>query len=354
MEDKDNLIVIPDPVDIPQEGLKKENTISRKAARIGIPAAVAAGIFGDQIITSIIDDTIPVSETAGIDELTVEIQPEDVTTSEVDTTDINLMQWDPASATKVSENTVSDSMSFEEAFAAARQETGAGGIFVWHGEAYNTFYEEEAKNIDFMYSGDEAASATYANNDDTYDTAGSADYITTEVTEETEEASIVPAIIAADLNADGDADAVFADLNLDGSADLMSTDLNNDGILAEDEVIVIHDPATLIVPETLSDGTTMSVDINADSMDDILVADMNNDQVADLIGSDENRDQQIDQSEIQVLNPDAISGMSSSATEYSGEVATDLPEDVSPETLDQMDDDLSNLEDDFSELNEWA
>lgn len=38
---------------------------------------------------------------------------------------------------------VDDSMSFEEAFAAAREEVGPGGIFVWHGHAYGTYYEAE-------------------------------------------------------------------------------------------------------------------------------------------------------------------------------------------------------------------
>lgn len=38
---------------------------------------------------------------------------------------------------------VNDSMSFNEAFAAAREEVGAGGIFVWHGKPYGTYYENE-------------------------------------------------------------------------------------------------------------------------------------------------------------------------------------------------------------------
>lgn len=38
---------------------------------------------------------------------------------------------------------VNDDMSFDEAFAAARAEVGAGGVFGWHGNTYNTFYAEE-------------------------------------------------------------------------------------------------------------------------------------------------------------------------------------------------------------------
>lgn len=38
---------------------------------------------------------------------------------------------------------VNDSMSFGEAFAAARQELGAGGAFEWHGNLYSTYTAEE-------------------------------------------------------------------------------------------------------------------------------------------------------------------------------------------------------------------
>ncbi len=38
---------------------------------------------------------------------------------------------------------VTDSMSFEQAFGAARDEVGMGGVFSWHGHWYNTFEKEE-------------------------------------------------------------------------------------------------------------------------------------------------------------------------------------------------------------------
>lgn len=39
--------------------------------------------------------------------------------------------------------TVSDDMSFGEAFAAARAEVGPAGVFEWHGQIYNTYTAEE-------------------------------------------------------------------------------------------------------------------------------------------------------------------------------------------------------------------
>lgn len=38
---------------------------------------------------------------------------------------------------------VNDSMSFSQAFAAARAEVGPGGSFTWHGQVYGTYYENE-------------------------------------------------------------------------------------------------------------------------------------------------------------------------------------------------------------------
>ena len=38
---------------------------------------------------------------------------------------------------------VDDSMTFSEAFAAARHEVGPGGLFTWHGHTYGTYYAEE-------------------------------------------------------------------------------------------------------------------------------------------------------------------------------------------------------------------
>lgn len=42
---------------------------------------------------------------------------------------------------------VNDSMTFSEAFGAARAEVGPGGVFEWRGNVYNTYYAEEWNNM---------------------------------------------------------------------------------------------------------------------------------------------------------------------------------------------------------------
>lgn len=43
--------------------------------------------------------------------------------------------------------TVNDDMSFGEAFAAAREQVGAGGVFEWRGGIYGTYYADEWNNM---------------------------------------------------------------------------------------------------------------------------------------------------------------------------------------------------------------
>jgi hypothetical protein len=46
---------------------------------------------------------------------------------------------------------INDNMSFSQAFAAARHEVGAGGVFFWHGGVYGTYYSNEWNNLSPEY-----------------------------------------------------------------------------------------------------------------------------------------------------------------------------------------------------------
>lgn len=49
---------------------------------------------------------------------------------------------DPSEEIDVAHN-INDDMSFDDAFIAARTEVGAGGVFTWHGNVYNTYTKDE-------------------------------------------------------------------------------------------------------------------------------------------------------------------------------------------------------------------
>lgn len=354
---------------IPYEDIKDPKsgkTISRKTSMVMAVGAVIAGITlndqsaneeiteifldtdGDNIADTLIADT----NEDGVFEV-VE-QPANETSSEESTA----QAWNPHEAPLASPGTVSDEMSFSQAFASARGELGAGGVFSWQGEYYNTFYAEELDEnnqptVEFQTTDQhDLPEIEFESTEDAF--TASDDIENEDVTND--DTTVEPHVIAFDSNADGVADALLVDLNQDGSADAMIADFNEDGQTDEDEVMIIHDPAELIVPDVPSDGTVITADLNLDGTDEVLVADVDGDQMADVIGIDENDDQEIDESEVTVLNPGALETEepTTGEIEFDGEISEDMPEDVSEDVLESMDDDLAELEDNFDEINDWS
>ena len=57
-------------------------------------------------------------------------------------------ETEPTNTTAQMATHVTDSMSFSDAFNAAREEVGAGGVFEWHGNLYSTYTAAEWNNMD--------------------------------------------------------------------------------------------------------------------------------------------------------------------------------------------------------------
>lgn len=68
---------------------------------------------------------------------------------------------------------VDDDKSFAEAFADARQQVGAGGIFEWHGKVYGTYYKEEWDQMSSSERADWQAKVDY---DDVRDSSAESMY----------------------------------------------------------------------------------------------------------------------------------------------------------------------------------
>jgi len=254
---------------------------------------------------------------------------------------------------------VNDEMSFSEAFASAREELGPGGVFSWHGQDYGTFYAEEVDD-----SGNPIIE--YDTVDDNYQQEVPVEAPIEDEAQASQGEEAVPEelhILGLDSNADGVVETYVVDTNLDGSADALYVDGNQDGQITEEEVQIIHDPSTLEAAAEPTDGSMISVDTNADGQDDVLLVDANSDLVADAIGADQNQDMVIDESEVQILNEEAFQEagydagtdeMGADQVEYDGEVANDMPEDVPESELDKLSGDITNLEDNFADYNEWV
>lgn len=321
-----------------------KNTIDRRKATLKMAGAALGGFAAASLLQAKPIEEIPVEETDLYD-VTADIVLEDEASNANDPQTFN-----PHNAPIA--HGVNDSMGFDEAFAAARHETGAGGVFLYHGEYYTTFYAEElGDDGNPIVEYDTVAEHELPVN--VYDESNAEQVENTQTPNLNAEGESYHTM-AVDTNADGTVDAVIVDINEDGSADAVFSDMDGDGVLSATEVQYIHDPQSLPEVAQTADPSMMAVDTNADGTDDVLFIDANQDAYADAVGTDANQDQQIDETEVVMLDGSTGMGAAGDEVVYEGEVASDMPEDVSDAQLDAQVDDVANLDSNFDEYNDWA
>ena len=208
---------------------------------------------------------------------------------------------------------VSDDMSFSEAFAAARAEVGPGGVFVWHGGVYGTYYETEWNamsaaernefaqlsqpaieqeapihhqphdDVDVVYHDPEVrihnTSNDISQNDDDVQIVG------------VEEVTLADGSTAtmAQANVDGH-DVYMVDVDQDGVFDVAAMDVNGNGQLDDNEIMDISSQGVTMngTASTVSnDGMSgmddgMMVDASM-SGDDGMMPDYTNDVDGDIL-----------------------------------------------------------------------
>ncbi len=116
----------------PQKTPEQENTVSNKkdttsaktafSAAIGAAAGAVGGVLGAHLAWGISKDN-----------------PELTNLTEEPAEEHEYLVFENLNLAEG----VSDDMSFLDAFNAAREEVGAGGLFTWHGNVYGTYYKEE-------------------------------------------------------------------------------------------------------------------------------------------------------------------------------------------------------------------
>ena len=110
-----------------EEATEKKTNVRWQTVTIGGVAGIAMGAAATHTVEALAADA---------DEA-VELVEED------DTLDATSPETEGATVTEVHQATVNQNLSFGEAFAAARAEVGAGGVFIWHGQLYNTYTADE-------------------------------------------------------------------------------------------------------------------------------------------------------------------------------------------------------------------
>lgn len=228
-----------------------ENSQKKSNGAMGVAAAAAAGaVFG---AAAGVAGTAAAAELFESESEPLEEQPLGLE-SESEPTPTN-SAWD--GSLEVS-RTNFDNMSFNDAFAAARAEVGPGGMFMYHGKPYNTFYAEEYSaltdddKIDFQQQVNTAMhdpELQHVSNEPT-PAEPIAEVTTVEVVNDGNNIEVPIDLstvsendiqlvdvdgdgtmdaVTIDTNSDGYVDAVVADIDGDGNADVIM-DTNNDGV----------------------------------------------------------------------------------------------------------------------------
>lgn len=165
---------------------------------------------------------------------------------------------------------VTDDMSFEEAFTAARQEVGPGGVFEWHGGVYGTYYASEWNAMSDEEHQEFGNHISYRDNSmgeeiETNDTPKEelaevkveteAEIVDAEVVDiEVEDPSNVEVeLLGHDLVTLEDGSqmemgfmeveghsAIVVDVDVDGSYDILGVDFNDNGQMESNEIVDIQ------------------------------------------------------------------------------------------------------------------
>lgn len=172
---------------------------------------------------------------------------------------------------------VDDSLSFSQAFAEARSQVGAGGVFEWNGKVYSTYYAEEWDSMSASERSDWQARVDYGDVIDVSEPSSNATSFASQNGNLMAEAEIAPDSTYIDNSAEpqvaaqvvddnevhvvgvavqdngqggvatlaglqsGDEMAILVDVDTDGTIDLLVSDANADGQLSADEVYDISD-----------------------------------------------------------------------------------------------------------------
>ena len=158
-----------------------------------------------------------------------------------------------------------DSMSFGQAFAAARAEVGPGGVFEWHGNLYGTYTAEEWASMDAGAREEYYASIHWdgpshqyvASNNHHSNSTHSGDVHQTAQVEQTPEKEDDPEVEIIGIehaNIDGEHDSIIGTASINGQSvyfvdvdgeddefELMVADVNNNNQIDDNEVIDISE-----------------------------------------------------------------------------------------------------------------
>lgn len=184
---------------------------------------------------------------------------------------------------------VDDSMSFSEAFAAAREQVGAGGVFEWHGKVYGTYYENEWNNMSQEERAEWQSSIDYADVMDKPAKATAHTQTAAHSATHTETASTTTASAQTTEATPEDPNTVPSDASYN---DNPAPATPSSGSESDNEVHVVG----VAVQDNGHGGMATIAGLQAGE-EAAIVVDVDTDGTIDIIGIDENHNGQFEQNE---------------------------------------------------------
>lgn len=214
---------------------------------------------------------------------------------------------------------VSDDMSFSEAFHAAHAQVGPGGVFVWHGQVYTTYTEDEWNNMT------PAEHAEFGNHvhvqydepshTSTQSTAQATPTVevVSEPTTSTDSQSEHVAHVDDNNNNTTEQQEVQVEVQ-EPPVTVAQQPANNGGTQEGGEEIIggttpVEPEVEVMAYETISndDGSQMDLAVVSVGGQEMGIYDVNQDGTADLMAVDANNNQHIEDNEIQDISSEGIS-----------------------------------------------
>lgn len=204
---------------------------------------------------------------------------------------------------------VSDDMSFSDAFNAARAEVGSGGVFEWHGNIYSTYTEDEWNNMTAEERAEYGSHFSWHSDsqNDTASNHSSHTSTTSHAQAATEEVEVVAENNDEDSEHSGE----------DGSDEVEIAEVTP-GTGGEDIIADPDEPEVEILGVVHDDESGANIGGLVVDGQEVVLIDVDGDETFDVMGSDLNGDQQITQEELV-----DISGQNLTVTDLGGVSMTD-------------------------------
>lgn len=257
----------------PQEGAENSNPQKRN---VGGKTAYAVGGYATGVASGVAGSAFAAAGQAEAEEIVsaAETQAEEAVQSAADTVQTETQEDGMASIPNPGDvllatdegvriAQVNDDASFDEAFADARRQVGAGGAFEWRGHVYGTYYEEEwngmsmeeraqyQAKIDYRtIAGDSAERVAVAGSGTEEPRMESHAELVDEQSAANESIKVLgveavtdgqgnPMTVAA-VEVEG-TQSLLVDVDNNGAMDVIMIDENRDGQIGEDEIYDVSD-----------------------------------------------------------------------------------------------------------------